>query len=118
MPPYNNQQSFYQPPTRLYHPTLDLLTSSQENQPYSLFNRVNLDMDFEQLMYSQEYYAGEGSSHDNQDNYSSQDYAMGHGSAPVDDDSPVKEMSPVKARDPSKRASKAKKNDTKEPPKE
>nr|GEV56970.1 translocator protein homolog [Tanacetum cinerariifolium] len=70
-------------------------------------------------------YAGQGSGHDNQDNYSSQDYSMGHGSAhdlahgsaPVDDDSLVEEMSPVKAKKPSKRASKAKKNDTKEPQK-
>ncbi|GJR04437.1 hypothetical protein Tco_0527421 [Tanacetum coccineum] len=78
------------------------------------------------LMYSQEYYAGQGSGHNNQYNYPSQYYSMGHGlahgsahgSAPVDDDSPVKEMSPVKARKLSKRASKAKTNDTKELPKE
>ncbi|GKB91274.1 hypothetical protein Tco_0963546, partial [Tanacetum coccineum] len=65
---------------------------------------VTLDMDFEQLMYSQDYYAGQGLGYGNQDNYPSQDYSMGHGSghgsAPVDDDSP------------------AKKNDNKEPPKE
>ncbi|GJR96577.1 hypothetical protein Tco_0268751 [Tanacetum coccineum] len=90
MPPYNNQQSFYQSTTGF----------------------VTLDMDFEQLMYSQDYYP-------------TQDYSMGqgsaHGSAPVvDDDSPVEEMSPVKAKKSSKRASKAKKNDTKEkePPKD
>nr|GEY13312.1 hypothetical protein [Tanacetum cinerariifolium] len=42
-----------------------------------------------------------------------------HSSALVDDDdSPVEEMPPVKAKKPSKRASKAKKNATKEPPKE
>ncbi|GKA31948.1 hypothetical protein Tco_0718315 [Tanacetum coccineum] len=116
MPPYNNQQSFYQSPTGLYHPTMDSSTSSQANQPYSPLNRVTLDMDFEQLMYSQE-------------NYPTQDYSMGQGSAHgsadgsalVDDDnSPVEEMSPVKAKKPSKRASKAKKNDTKEkePPKD
>ncbi|GJV02513.1 hypothetical protein Tco_1336082 [Tanacetum coccineum] len=83
-------------------------TSSQENQPYSPLNRDNLDMDFEQLMYSQEYYP-------------TQDYSMGHGSAPVDDDeddSPVEEMSPVKAKKPSRRASRANKNDTNEPPKD
>ncbi|GJW20447.1 hypothetical protein Tco_0031069 [Tanacetum coccineum] len=93
---------------------MDSSMSSQANQPYSPLNRVTLDMDFEQLMYSQEYYP-------------TQDYSIGqgssHGSAPVDDDddsSPVKEMSPVKAKKPSKRASKAKKNDTKEkePPKD
>ncbi|GKB06209.1 hypothetical protein Tco_0834442 [Tanacetum coccineum] len=113
-PPYNNQNVFYQSPTGLYRPTMDSSMSSQANQPYSPLNRVTLDMDFEQLMYSQEYYP-------------TQDYSIGqgssHGSAPVDDDddsSPVKEMSPVKAKKPSKRASKAKKNDTKEkePPKD
>nr|GEX72078.1 putative reverse transcriptase domain-containing protein [Tanacetum cinerariifolium] len=45
-----------------------------------------------------------------------------HSSTSVDDDddSPVKKMSPVKAKEPSKRASKAKRNDTKEkePPKD
>ncbi|GJS18991.1 hypothetical protein Tco_0413463 [Tanacetum coccineum] len=84
-------------------------TSSQANQPYSPVNRINLDMDFEQLMFSQEYYP-------------SQDYSMGHGSAPVNDDeegdSPVEEVSPVKPKMPSRRAAKAKKNDPKEPPKE
>ncbi|GJR50794.1 hypothetical protein Tco_1401315 [Tanacetum coccineum] len=81
--------------------------------------------DFIKLMYSQEYYAGQGSGYGNQDNYQSQDYSMchglahgsAHGSALVDDDSPVKEMSPVKSKKPSKHASMAKKNDTKEPPK-
>ncbi|GJW72411.1 hypothetical protein Tco_0129328 [Tanacetum coccineum] len=76
---------------------MDSSTSSQENQPYSPLNRVNLDMDFEQLLSSQEYYACQ---------------------APVDDDSPAKEMPLVKAKKPSKRASKAKKNDTMEPLKE
>nr|GFA63405.1 hypothetical protein [Tanacetum cinerariifolium]GFB68873.1 hypothetical protein [Tanacetum cinerariifolium] len=77
-------------------------------------------------MYSQEYYAGQGLGYSNQDNYSSQEYSMCHGlahglaygSAPVDDDSPVKDMSPVKAENHLKHASKEKKNDTKEPPKE
>ncbi|GKA99963.1 hypothetical protein Tco_0827957 [Tanacetum coccineum] len=47
-------------------------------------------------------------------------HSMGHGSAPIDDDSHVEEMSPIKAKNPSKRASNAKKNDTKEkePPKD
>ncbi|GKC23568.1 hypothetical protein Tco_1025718, partial [Tanacetum coccineum] len=106
LPPYNNQQSFYQSPTGLYRPTMDSSMSSQVNQPYSLTNRVSLDMDFGQLMYSQEFYPA-------------QDYSMGHGSAHGsahdsalvdDDDSPVEEMSPVKAKKPLKCASKAKKN--------
>ncbi|GKC45367.1 hypothetical protein Tco_1063089 [Tanacetum coccineum] len=108
LPPYNNQNAFYQSPTGLYRPTMETSNSSQANQPYSLLNHINLDMEFEQLLNTQEY-------------YQSQDYSMGqgsaHGSAPVeddDDDSPVEEMSPVKAKKPSKRASKAKKNDTKE----
>nr|GEU62508.1 RNA-directed DNA polymerase, eukaryota [Tanacetum cinerariifolium] len=88
-PLYNNKNAFYQSPTGLYSPT-------------------NLDMDFEQLMFSQEYYP-------------SQDYSMGHGSAPVnddeEDDSPVKEVSPVKPNKPSRRAARAKKNDPMEPPK-
>ncbi|GKA50465.1 hypothetical protein Tco_0743538 [Tanacetum coccineum] len=68
---------------------MDSSTSSQANQPYSTLNHVTLDMDFEQLINSQDY-------------YQSQDYSMGqgsaHGSAFVtdDDDSPVEEMSPVK----------------------
>ncbi|GJT28932.1 hypothetical protein Tco_0909207 [Tanacetum coccineum] len=89
---------------------MDSSTSSQANQPYSPLNRVTLYMDFEQLIYSQEYYPtqyysmGQGSAH-----------GSGHGSAPVDNDSShVEEMSPIKAKKPSKRASKAKKNDTKE----
>nr|GFC85963.1 hypothetical protein [Tanacetum cinerariifolium] len=88
--------------------------SSQANQTYSLLNRVTLEMNFEQLMYSQEYYPtqdysmGQGSAHGTA-------YSSAHGSAVVDDDdSPVKEMSVIKAKKPSKRALKAKKNDTKE----
>ncbi|GKC46091.1 hypothetical protein Tco_1063813 [Tanacetum coccineum] len=79
-PSYNNKSAFYQSPSGLYRPTMDSSTSSQANQPYSPLNRVNLDMDFEQLLYSQEYYP-------------TQYYCMGqgsaHGSAPVDDDSPI-----------------------------
>ncbi|GJX23505.1 hypothetical protein Tco_0227950 [Tanacetum coccineum] len=106
-PPYNNQNAFYQSPNGLYRPTMDSSTSSQANQPYYPLNRVTLDMDFDRLIYSQEYYV-------------TQDYSMGHGSAPIDDDSHVQEMSPIKAKNPSKRASNAKKNDTKEkePPKD
>ncbi|GKD43217.1 hypothetical protein Tco_1267862 [Tanacetum coccineum] len=117
-PPYNNQNAVYQSLNGLYRPTMDSSASSQANQPYSSLNRVTLDMNFDELMYSQEYYPaqdysmGQGSAH-----------SSGHSSAPVeddDDDSPVKDMSPVKAKKASKRASKAKKNDTKEkePPKD
>ncbi|GKD06464.1 hypothetical protein Tco_1181438, partial [Tanacetum coccineum] len=96
-------------------------------QPYSPINPTNLDMDFEDLMFSQEY------------NYS-QDYSMGHGSGhglghgsshgsahssvpfhDDEDDSPIEEVSPVKPKKPSRRAAKAKKDETKEvkePPKE
>ncbi|GJZ02793.1 hypothetical protein Tco_0520754 [Tanacetum coccineum] len=87
---------------------MDSSTSSQANQPYSLLNRVTLDIDFEQLINSQDY-------------YQRQDYSIGqglvYGSFPVDDDadhSPVEEMSPVKAKKASKRASRAKKNDIKD----
>ncbi|GKE11470.1 hypothetical protein Tco_1415021 [Tanacetum coccineum] len=67
-------------------------TSSQPNQPYSPVNRINLDMNFEELIFSQEY------------NYN-QDYSMGHGSAhgsvPVnddeEDDSHVEEIALCKA---------------------
>nr|GEX01340.1 hypothetical protein [Tanacetum cinerariifolium] len=109
LPPYNNQNAFYQSSIGLYRPTMDSSTFFQANQPYSPLNRFNLDTNFEQLINNQEY-------------YQSQDYSMGqgsghgsaHGSAPVDDDSPVEEMSPVKAKKPSNRASRAKKNDAKE----
>ncbi|GKB98773.1 hypothetical protein Tco_0984910 [Tanacetum coccineum] len=88
-------------------------TSSLPNQPYSPINPTNLDMNFEDLMFSQEY------------NYS-QDYSMGHGSghgsAPGsahgsaqgsvpfhddEDDSPVEEVSLVKPKKPSRRVAKA-----------
>ncbi|GJX24138.1 hypothetical protein Tco_0228583 [Tanacetum coccineum] len=103
LPSYNNQNAFYQSPTGLYRPTMDTSNSFQANQPYSPLNRINLDMDFEQLLNTQEY-------------YQSQDYSMGqgsaHGSAPVDDDdSSVEEMSPVK--NALKRPSRDKKNDGK-----
>ncbi|GKD37590.1 retrotransposon protein, putative, ty3-gypsy subclass [Tanacetum coccineum] len=80
--------------------------------PYSPINHTNLDMNFEELIVSQEY------------NYS-QDYSIGHGSghgsAPVqddEDDSPIEEVSPVKPKKPSRRAAKANKDKTKEPPKD
>ncbi|GJR59433.1 hypothetical protein Tco_1501595 [Tanacetum coccineum] len=90
---------------------MDLLEASIQ------VNRINIDMDFEQLMFSQEY-------------YQTQDYSVGHGSAqglthgstPVDDDeeddSLVEEVSPAKPKKPSRHASKAKKNDPNEPPKD
>ncbi|GJT49016.1 hypothetical protein Tco_0975173 [Tanacetum coccineum] len=70
-------------------------TSSQPNHPYSLVNRINLDMDFELNIFSQYY------------NYS-QDYSMGHGSghglaydsaygsAPVNDDKEDSSLEPPK----------------------
>ncbi|GJV90118.1 hypothetical protein Tco_1534056 [Tanacetum coccineum] len=92
-------------------------TSSKPNHPYSPVNRINLDMDFEQNIFSQDYNC-------------SQDYSMGygsgygsaHGSTPVnndvEDDSPVEEVSPVKPKKPSRRIARAKKDDPKEPPKD
>ncbi|GKD98046.1 hypothetical protein Tco_1381943 [Tanacetum coccineum] len=79
-------------------------------------------MDMENLFDSQDLYVGQGSGqgsglhfgHSNQDYYPSQDYSMGHGSAPVKDDSPVEEVALVKAKNAIKRTSKAKKNDNKE----
>ncbi|GJW12590.1 hypothetical protein Tco_1578417 [Tanacetum coccineum] len=97
--------------------------SSQLNQPYSLINLTNIDMNFEELIFSQDY------------NYS-QDYSMGHGSghgsAPCsaqgsvlfhddEDGSSVEEVSPVKPKKPSRRVEKAKKDEpkkVKETPKE
>ncbi|GKA66249.1 hypothetical protein Tco_0766057 [Tanacetum coccineum] len=79
-------------------------TSSQPNQPYSPINLTNLDMNFKELIFSQDY------------NYS-QDYSMGHGSGhgsaygsahgsvsvhDDEDDSPVEEVSPVKPKKPSR----------------
>ncbi|GKE03238.1 hypothetical protein Tco_1395256 [Tanacetum coccineum] len=90
---------------------MDSLMSSQANQPYSPLNCINLDMYFEQLLNTQEYYR-------------SQEYSMGqglahgsaHSSALVNDDdsSPVEEISPIKK--PSKRPlrANAKKNDDKD----
>ncbi|GJR33999.1 hypothetical protein Tco_1209683 [Tanacetum coccineum] len=100
-------------------------SSSQANQPYSPVNRINLDMDFEQLMFSQEYYPsqdysmGHGSAHGSSHGSA---HGSSHGSAPVnddeEDDSPVEEVSPVKPKKPSRRAARAKKNDHREPSKE
>nr|GEZ25440.1 hypothetical protein [Tanacetum cinerariifolium] len=104
----------------MYRPIMESSTSSQPYQPYSPINPTNLDMNFEYLMFSQEY------------NYS-QDYSMGHGLGhgsghgfahglahglvlfhDDEDDSPVEEVSPVKPKKPSRRAAKAKKDETKE----
>ncbi|GKB56558.1 hypothetical protein Tco_0912744 [Tanacetum coccineum] len=60
---------------------MDSSTSSQANQPYCPLNRINLDMDFEQLLNTQKY-------------YQSQEYSMrqglahgsAHGSTPINDD--------------------------------
>ncbi|GKC73520.1 hypothetical protein Tco_1119403 [Tanacetum coccineum] len=88
-------------------------------------------MDIENLFDTQDYYAGQGSGHNNQDYYAvqvlghgnqdyyqTQDFSMAHGSAhgstPVEDDSPVEEVALVKAKKVSKRASKAKAKDNKE----
>nr|GEU37627.1 hypothetical protein [Tanacetum cinerariifolium] len=108
---------FFQSPTGLYHPTMESSASSKLNHPYSPVNRINLDMDFEQNIFSQDY------------KYS-QDYSMGYGSGhgsahslalandDEEDNSPVKEVSPVKPKNPSRRPARAKKNDLKEPPKD
>ncbi|GJU73935.1 hypothetical protein Tco_1265340 [Tanacetum coccineum] len=115
-PPYSNPNAFHNSPTGLYRPTKESSTSFQPYQPYSPINPTNLDMNFDELMFSQEY------------NYS-QDYSMGHGSGhgsahgsahgsvpfyDDEDDSPVEEVSPVKPKKPSRRATKAKKDGTKE----
>ncbi|GJY67850.1 hypothetical protein Tco_0470832 [Tanacetum coccineum] len=106
----------------MYRPSFDSsLASPQPNQGYSPINRINLDMDMDNLFDSQDFYAGQGSGqgsgqgfglpfcHGNQDYYTSQD-----GSNPVEDDSPVEDVAPVKVKKVSKHASKAKKNDIKE----
>ncbi|GKE15678.1 hypothetical protein Tco_1423255, partial [Tanacetum coccineum] len=84
-------------------------TSSQPNHPYFSVNRINIDMDFEQNIFSQDYNC-------------SQDYSMGYGSghgsaygsAPVndavEDNSHVEEVSPVKPKKPSRRVARAKKD--------
>ncbi|GKB77278.1 hypothetical protein Tco_0944173 [Tanacetum coccineum] len=91
-------------------------TSSQPNQPYSPINPTNLDMNFEELLfsqeynYSQEYSMGHGSGHGSA-------HGSAHGSVPIHDDgddSPVEEVSPVEPNKPSRRATKAKKDETKE----
>ncbi|GKD37238.1 hypothetical protein Tco_1257445 [Tanacetum coccineum] len=122
-PSYNNPNAFHNSLTGLYHHIIESSASFQPYQPYSPINLTNLVMNFEELMFSQEY------------NYS-QDYSMGHGSGhgsahgsahgsvpyrDDEDDSPVEEVSPVKPKKPSRRATKAKKDETKEvkePPKE
>ncbi|GKF95584.1 hypothetical protein Tco_0288319, partial [Tanacetum coccineum] len=103
--PYNNQNASCNSPTGWYRPTMESSTSSQPYQQYSPINPTNLDMNFEDLMFSQEY------------NYS-QDYSMGygsgHGSVPIhdeEDDSPVEETSPVKPKKPLRCATKSKKDE-------
>ncbi|GKA71000.1 reverse transcriptase domain-containing protein [Tanacetum coccineum] len=85
----------------MYLSSLDSLSPSlKSNQGHSPLNRINLDMDMENLFDTQDYYAGQGLD-GNQDYYTGQDYSMGHssgqGSAPVEDDSPVEEVVHVKA---------------------
>ncbi|GJS80253.1 reverse transcriptase domain, reverse transcriptase zinc-binding domain protein [Tanacetum coccineum] len=98
----------------MYHPTYEPPSPSpQPNQVYSPLNRLNLDVDMENLFSTKEYYASQGSDHDyyvgqgsdgNQEFYTGQDYSMGHGSAPVEDDSPVEEVAaPAKGKKVSKR---------------
>ncbi|GJS20556.1 40S ribosomal protein S20-2 [Tanacetum coccineum] len=122
-PPYNNPNAFHNSPTGLYRPTIESSTSSQPNQPYSPINPTNLDMNFEELLfsqeynYSQEYSMGRGSGHGSA-------HGLAHGSVPIhddEDDSPIEEVSPVKPKNPLRRAAKAKKdkpNEAKEAPKE
>ncbi|GJT21429.1 hypothetical protein Tco_0891366 [Tanacetum coccineum] len=99
----------------MYCPSYEPPTSSpQPNQVYSLLNRLNLDMDTENLFNKQEYYAGQGSG-GNQEFYTGQDYSMGYGSAHVKDDSSVEEVAaPVKAKKVSKRRQKSVTTENKE----
>ncbi|GJX52595.1 hypothetical protein Tco_0280964, partial [Tanacetum coccineum] len=80
-----------------------------------------LDMNFEELLfsqeynYSQDYSMGHGSGHDSGHNGSA--HGLAQGSVPVhddEDDSPVEEVSPVKPKKPSRRTTKAKKDEPKE----
>ncbi|GKC40368.1 hypothetical protein Tco_1052752 [Tanacetum coccineum] len=71
----------------MYLSSLDSLSpSSQSNQGYSPLNRINFDMDMENLFDTQDYYAGQG----------------------LDDDSPVEEVVHVKPNKVSKCHQKAK----------
>ncbi|GJX92505.1 hypothetical protein Tco_0345831 [Tanacetum coccineum] len=90
----------------MYRPSFDSPSPSpQPNQGYSPLNRINLDMDMENLFNTQYYYAGQAlgqGSGGNQDFYMGQDNSMAHGSAhdsdPIESNSPVKEVAPVKAK--------------------
>ncbi|GKC94002.1 hypothetical protein Tco_1159444 [Tanacetum coccineum] len=84
-PPYNNQNAFYQSPNGLYRPTLESSTSCQPNQPYYPVNRINLDMDFEQNMFSQDYNYSQGYSMGHGSGHGSA-HDSAHGSTPVNDD--------------------------------
>nr|GEV89346.1 hypothetical protein [Tanacetum cinerariifolium] len=119
-PPYNNPKAFHNSPTGLYRPTMESSTSSQPNQQYFPINPTNLDMNFEELIfsqdynYSQDYFMGHGSDHGSAHG-STHDSA--HGSVLIhddEDDSLVEEVSPVKPKKPSRRAAKAKKDEPKE----
>ncbi|GJY48101.1 hypothetical protein Tco_0438057 [Tanacetum coccineum] len=87
--------------------------SLQPNQGYSPLNRINLDMDMENLFNTQYYYVGEGLG-GNQDFYTGQDYSMGHGSAYVKDDSSVEEVASAKDKKVSKRHQKSVTTENKE----
>ncbi|GJZ86104.1 hypothetical protein Tco_0657714 [Tanacetum coccineum] len=98
----------------MYRPSFDSPSpSSRPKQGYSSLNRINLDMDIENLFNTQDYYAGQGSG-GNQDFYTSQDYSMGHGSAFVEDDSSIKEVAPIKAEKVLKRRHKSVTTENKE----
>ncbi|GJY60413.1 hypothetical protein Tco_0461070 [Tanacetum coccineum] len=120
--PYNNQNASYNSPTGLYRPTMKSSTSSQPYQQYYPINPTNLDMNFEDLMFSQEYnydYSmGHGSGHDSAHGLAhGSSHGSAHGSVPIhdeEDDSLVEETSPVKPKKPSRRATKAKKDEPKE----
>nr|GEU94325.1 hypothetical protein [Tanacetum cinerariifolium] len=110
----------------MYHPYFDSPSPFlQPNQGYYPLNRINLDMDIKNLLGTQEYYAGQGSS-GNQDYYMGQDYSMGHHSSahgssqglgmsgpfdPVEDEFFVEEVTLVKAKKVTKRHKKAKTTD-------
>nr|GEU82720.1 transposase, Ptta/En/Spm [Tanacetum cinerariifolium]GEW11898.1 transposase, Ptta/En/Spm [Tanacetum cinerariifolium] len=95
----------------MYRPFFDSpSSSSRPKQWYTPLNRINLDMDIENLFNMQDYYVRQGSG-GNQDFYTGQDYSMGHGSAhgsaSIEDDSSIKEVAPIKANKVSKRRHKS-----------
>ncbi|GJV25799.1 hypothetical protein Tco_1378494 [Tanacetum coccineum] len=78
----------------MYRPSYEPSYSSpQPNQGYSPLNRINFDMNMENLFNTQDYYASQGSG-SNHEFYMGPDYSLGlgsaHGSHPVEDDSPIR----------------------------